>query len=597
MPYDDDDEPLPPKPGPTRPMWPLQFAKHHNLNAPLAPNDQKVLLELKAVPSAASRLPLDLVAVIDVSSSMEGERLENAKKALTFIVRKLTDRDRLSIVKFDNEAARVCRLRRVTDSARTELEAGVSGLQIRGATNIELGLRTGLAVVEERKFTAGRASSIMLLSDGDENSGNARTVVPGNVPVHTFGFGADHDSTLLGDVAKKSLGGVYNYVQDSNDPAMLSKAFSRILAGLVTIIAQDLKLTVTPFPDEATIKMVDAGTYLPANSHGNGTSPVTVRFGAISSEETRSIIMELALRGRTAGSRSYRAKVAEVVYRFTTAQGQLISQPEKITIKRTRKAAFVTGTADAPQPVEVEVIRLRHIASIREAVETAEKNRLDEAWNILAEALRKLVEARKKLFDPILEDLQNELMKLLNLFKTEELYKTQGRPYAISSQASHGRRRSVEKGDDTAGPYDTQRVNKYIEQAQLPHEEHVSSATADEQEAAPPSPATEMRTVSVALRLLTAVLSLLAFSVVASARTPGWAGDYYGRYGPYRLVTPCTRLSFVFCFFFFLLLFLLLFFCYWYRHSDYLIWSLIHINCCWRSIRGGRLTILPPSEN
>jgi hypothetical protein len=558
MPYDDDDEPPPPKPGPTRPMGLLRLAKHHNLDAPLAPNDQKVLLELKAVSSAASRAPLDLVAVIDVSGSMTGERLDNAKKALTFIIRKLTDRDRLSIVKFDDEATRVCRLRRVTDeAARTELEASVSGLETLGLTNIELGLRTGLAVVEARKFTAGRAASIMLLSDGGQNEGDARRVAPGDVPVHTFGFGADHDSTLLGDVAKKSLGGVYNYVQDSNDPAMLSKAFSRILAGLVTIIAQDLELTVTPFPDEATIKMVDAGTYLPANSHGNGTSPVTVRFGAISSEETRSIIMELALRDRTAGSRSYHAKVAEVVYRFTTAQGQLvISQPVKITIKRSRKAAIVTGTADAPQPVEVEVIRLRHIASIREAVETADKNRLDEAWNILAEALRKLVEARKKLFDPILEDLQNELMKLLNLFKTEEQYRTQGRPYAISSEASHGRRRSVEKGDDTAGPYDTQRVNKYIEQAQLPPEEDVSSATDDEQEAAPPSPATERRTVSVALRLLTAVLSLLAFSIMASARMSGWAGDYYAQYGPYRLVAPAPRapFSFVFRFFFCLLL-------------------------------------------
>jgi Mg-chelatase subunit ChlD len=131
-------------------------------------------------------------------------------KALTFIVRKLTDRDRQSIVKFDHEAAPVCRLCRVTDEARTELEACVSGLQTRGATNIELGLRTGLAVVEGRKFAAGRAASIMLLSDGGQTEGDVRIVVLQDVLVHTFGFGARHDSTLLGDVAKNSLGGVYN---------------------------------------------------------------------------------------------------------------------------------------------------------------------------------------------------------------------------------------------------------------------------------------------------------------------------------------------------------------------------------------------------
>jgi hypothetical protein len=131
---------------------------------------------------------------------------------------------------------------------------------------------------------------------------------------------------------------------------MLSKAFSRILARIVTIIAQDLELTVTPFPDEVTIKMVDAETY-PLVPLGNSASPVTVRFGAISSEEARSIIMELALSDRTAGSRSYRAAVAEVVYRFATAQGQLVtSHPEKITIKRSRhgrRAAAGEGRGDS----------------------------------------------------------------------------------------------------------------------------------------------------------------------------------------------------------------------------------------------------------
>uniref|UniRef100_A0A0A8ZWH6 CASP-like protein n=1 Tax=Arundo donax TaxID=35708 RepID=A0A0A8ZWH6_ARUDO len=42
------------------------------------------------------------------------------------------------------------------------------------------------------------------------------------------------------------------------------------------------------------------------------------------------------------------------------------------------------------------------------------------------------------------------------------------------------------------------------------------------------------RVLSVALRLATAVLSLAAFLVMASARTSGWAGDYYGRHQQYR---------------------------------------------------------------
>jgi hypothetical protein len=44
----------------------------------------------------------------------------------------------------------------------------------------------------------------------------------------------------------------------------------------------------------------------------------------------------------------------------------------------------------------------------------------------------------------------------------------------------------------------------------------------------------ERRSLSVALRLATAVLSLAAFSVMVSARTTGWAGDYYARHDQYR---------------------------------------------------------------
>jgi hypothetical protein len=44
----------------------------------------------------------------------------------------------------------------------------------------------------------------------------------------------------------------------------------------------------------------------------------------------------------------------------------------------------------------------------------------------------------------------------------------------------------------------------------------------------------ERRSLSVALRLATAVLSLAAFSVMVTARTTGWAGDYYARHDQYR---------------------------------------------------------------
>uniref|UniRef100_A0A0A9E986 CASP-like protein n=1 Tax=Arundo donax TaxID=35708 RepID=A0A0A9E986_ARUDO len=49
-----------------------------------------------------------------------------------------------------------------------------------------------------------------------------------------------------------------------------------------------------------------------------------------------------------------------------------------------------------------------------------------------------------------------------------------------------------------------------------------------------PSVGEKTRTLSVGLRVLTAVVSLMAFSIMASASTSGGADDHYGRYLPYR---------------------------------------------------------------
>uniref|UniRef100_A0A804UHG2 CASP-like protein n=2 Tax=Zea mays TaxID=4577 RepID=A0A804UHG2_MAIZE len=56
----------------------------------------------------------------------------------------------------------------------------------------------------------------------------------------------------------------------------------------------------------------------------------------------------------------------------------------------------------------------------------------------------------------------------------------------------------------------------------------------------------ERRELLLALRLATAVLSLAAFSVIASARTSGWAGDYYARHLQYRYAVAVNVIVFAY---------------------------------------------------
>uniref|UniRef100_J3L287 VWFA domain-containing protein n=2 Tax=Oryza brachyantha TaxID=4533 RepID=J3L287_ORYBR len=207
------------------PVMQVRLVKYHNPVASLAPNELEVMLELKGISSFADRAGLDLVAVIDVSGSMGGDGLAKVKSALHFVIHKLSGLDdRLSIVTFSDNAARLCPLRFVTESARDELKALVDGLVTDGTTNMKAGLETGLSVVNDRRLTAGRAVNVMLMSDGMQTrGGDAKDVELKNVPVYTLGFGTHHDPDLMEAIARKSLGGTYNYVAGS---ANLTGSFS-----------------------------------------------------------------------------------------------------------------------------------------------------------------------------------------------------------------------------------------------------------------------------------------------------------------------------------------------------------------------------------
>ncbi|GER28938.1 zinc finger C3HC4-type RING finger family protein [Striga asiatica] len=126
-----------------------------------------VLIELKAppLPHQETRSPIDLVMVLDVSSSMFGPKLDLVKRAAGFVVDNLGPSDRLSLVSFSSSAHRVLPLLRMTNAGRAKAKRAVNSLKAHGGTNIPDGLKTGLRVLEERSHR-NPVASIMFLSDG-----------------------------------------------------------------------------------------------------------------------------------------------------------------------------------------------------------------------------------------------------------------------------------------------------------------------------------------------------------------------------------------------------------------------------------------------
>lgn len=109
----------------------------------------------------------------------------------------------------------------------------------------------------------------------------------------------------------KSKGGTFNFVEDGES---MSEPFSQILGGLLSIVVQDLKLTVSPNPGDSTIEKVNAGLYLQTKDTDTGS--VTVSFGDLFAAELRNIMIDVLL-PTVHRSKNVTVVIASCTYRYT----------------------------------------------------------------------------------------------------------------------------------------------------------------------------------------------------------------------------------------------------------------------------------------
>ena len=174
-----------------------------------------------AVKNACVRatMPLDVALVIDVSSSMTGEKLEAAKasaRAFIWALDLASGRDRAAVVAFDETARQASPL--TSDGA--QLERAINGLAAGLGTRIDRALAeaaTVLGSAAERR--TGAAAAIVLLSDGAHRGTKANVLLAAESArrtagpaIWTIGLGPDADAALLRSVADP---GAYRFAPDA----------------------------------------------------------------------------------------------------------------------------------------------------------------------------------------------------------------------------------------------------------------------------------------------------------------------------------------------------------------------------------------------
>lgn len=251
----------------------------HAADAPLEPK--------QGADEAMARQPMDIVCVIDVSGSMGGDKIMQVQGALRFIVDQADPKDRVSLVAFNSQASRVLRLRRMDAAGKDEAISETLRLTAGGGTSIAAGLDVGLSVMEQRR-QRNKISAILLLTDGQD--GSTRSQIPTllsraartNCALYCFGFGADHDSALLSEVAEQAHT-PFTFVEDTNQ---IAECFAGAVGGLSSIVAQNLQLSL-----RGCVSLKAVHTAFPV-SRVSGTQ-VTVTFPDMFAGERRDILVEL----------------------------------------------------------------------------------------------------------------------------------------------------------------------------------------------------------------------------------------------------------------------------------------------------------------
>lgn len=183
----------------------------------------------------------DVVLVLDVSGSMRGEKIVQAKNALEFVLENLHEKDRFNIVAFSTGVQTYAR-RLVPASERREALHFVENLTATGGTDINRALLEALD-----SAAAERPTVVIFLTDGLATEGvveadrilsNVADAAGPNVRIFAFGVGHDVNTFLLDRLAQDHRG-VSAYVRPGMD---IEEEVSAFYAKISTPLLSDISL-------------------------------------------------------------------------------------------------------------------------------------------------------------------------------------------------------------------------------------------------------------------------------------------------------------------------------------------------------------------
>jgi len=199
------------------------------------------------------RKPLNLVATVDKSGSMNGAPLALVRSSLLEVLDHMREGDRISIVLYGDEAEVYLAPTDVTAQSRGLIRGSIKAIESAGSTAMEEGLRLGYEVARQSSKQFAGVTRVMLFTDERPNVGNtedfgfmtmAREASHDGIGLTTIGVGVQFDAELATTIGSVRGGNLF-FMRDEDD---VQQVFRDEFDFMVSELAHDLAVSITPQP-------------------------------------------------------------------------------------------------------------------------------------------------------------------------------------------------------------------------------------------------------------------------------------------------------------------------------------------------------------
>nr|XP_017199136.2 inter-alpha-trypsin inhibitor heavy chain H1 isoform X2 [Oryctolagus cuniculus] len=213
-------------------------------------------------PQNLKNMSKSLVFVIDISGSMEGQKVKQTKEALLKILGDIRPEDYFDLVLF---GSRVQSWRgSLVPASEANLQAArdfVQRFSLAGATNLNGGLLRGIEILNNAQgnlpAVSKHAAILIMLTDGEPTEGvtdrpqilkNIRSAIGGRFPLYSLGFGHDLDFNFLKSLSMENNGWAQRIYEDHDAAQQLQGFYNQVANPLLV----DVELL---YPQDAVVAL------------------------------------------------------------------------------------------------------------------------------------------------------------------------------------------------------------------------------------------------------------------------------------------------------------------------------------------------------